>query len=77
MLDELRIAHRIDVEFLSPFEPHLIAENTVNYGCCRVICDARAIPVIRICLFPYRAVFQPNDGPASQALKAAINAAHN
>src|SRR3954447_13451313 len=75
---QLRIAPRIDIELRgSALEPHLIAENPVHYSSCRVIRDFRAIPVFRVCLFPYGAVFQPNDGPASQALKAAINAAYN
>src|SRR4029077_9990372 len=76
-LIELRIAHWIDVEFLGPFDPHLIPENAVNYSSCGVIRHARAIPVIRVCLFPYGSILQANDGPAGQPLKAAINAAHN
>jgi len=71
------IAHWIDVEFLSPFDPHLIAENAVNDRSCRMIRDLRAITVIRICLFPHGPILQANDRPAHQAVKLAIHAADN
>src|SRR5882724_5416038 len=76
LLDRLRLADRIDIEFLGPFDPHLIAENTVNYCSPRVIRDSSAKPVVCVRLFPYRTVFQTNDGPAGQSVEGAIHATY-
>src|SRR6266576_5086016 len=76
LLDRLRLADRIDVKFLGPFNPHLVAKDAVNH--CRrwMISDFRPIPVVSVCLFPYSSIFQTNDGPAGQPLKGAIHATY-
>src|SRR5439155_8460935 len=72
--DQLRIANRIDVEFLGPFNLHLVAKDAVNDRSCWMISDFRAIPVIGVCLFPYSAVFQTNHGSAGQSVEGAVHA---
>src|SRR6266480_368302 len=74
--DQLRIANRIDVEFLGPFNLHLVAKDAVNDRSCWMISDFRSIPVIGVCLFPYSTVFQTNDRSAGQSVEGAIHAAY-
>src|SRR5438874_5708141 len=76
LLDRLRVPDWIDVKFLGPFNPHLIAEDTVNYGSSRVIRIFRPIPVIRVCLLPYRSIFQTNHRPAGQSVEGTIHATY-
>src|SRR5438046_2199629 len=74
--DRLRMPDWIDVKFLGPFNPHLVAEDTVNYGSSRVIRIFRPIPVVRVCLLPYRSIFQTNDRPAGQSVEGTIHATY-
>src|SRR5438128_5302396 len=76
LLDQLRIPDRIDVEFLGPFNLHLVAKDAVNDCSCWMISDFRPIPVIGVCLFPYGAVFQTNHGSAGQSVEGAVHATY-
>src|SRR5437762_6346931 len=76
LLDRLRMPNWIDVEFLGPFNPHLVAEDTVNDCGRRVIRIFRPETVIRVGLLPYRSIFQTNHRPAGQSVEGTIHATY-
>src|SRR5437764_15003314 len=74
LLDRLRMPDWIDVKFLGPFNPHLVAKDTVNYGSSRVIRILRPITVVSVGLLPYRSIFQSNHRPAARSVEGTVHA---
>src|SRR6516162_5928891 len=76
LLDRLRMPDRIDVKFLGPFNPHLVAKDAVNHCGRWMISDFRPIPIVSVCLSPYGSILQMNHRPAVQSVEGAIHATY-
>ena len=76
LVDELRVAHRIDIEFRCPFNTHFVSKDAVKDHGRRMIGHSGSEPVVGICLFPYSPVFQTNHRSAGQPAEVTGHAAY-
>src|SRR6266550_1924583 len=77
LADDLRVAHRIDIEFRRPFNTHFVSKDAVKDHGRRMIGHSGPEPVLGICLFPCSPVFQTNDRSAGQPAEVTGYAAYN
>src|SRR5947207_11578775 len=76
-LAELRVTHRVDVEFRHTLDSHLVTKTSMNNCRPGMINGTRAIVIVNVGLLPSCAVFQLDQGTALKTAKRTIDAAHN